>query len=198
VNNHSVIGKTDHREFGDFDSAIPRFESWYPSQPSRSIPGDFSHFAKKRHFRRLAARSPVSSEEFRASRTEGLKSRGVSLLAGLSISEICVRKPPETGCVCAETGSNPQRLELRQSLGRHRASFANRKEGPCPAQTADSAPHLTLSTGWPHRLGIGGRFRSEWVAAFRRNQWPLCLGFRMLGARSLRRLHHALDRGVAI
>jgi hypothetical protein len=26
---------------------------------------------------------------------------------------------------------------------------------------------------------LGGRFRSESLAAFRRNGWPLCLGFRM-------------------
>jgi hypothetical protein len=25
---------------------------------------------------------------------------------------------------------------------------------------------------------LGGRFRSESLAAFRRNRWPLCLGFR--------------------
>ena len=79
------------------------------------------------------------------------------------------------GILQAQNFSN---LPHRQSLGGHRASFANRKEGPCPAQTADSAPRLTLSTGWPHCLGIGGRFRSEWVAAFRRNRWPHCLGFR--------------------
>jgi hypothetical protein len=60
---------------------------------------------------------------------------------------------------------------------------SQRKKGPCPAQTADSAPRLTLSTGWPHCLGIGGRFRSEWVAAFRRNRWPHCLGFRTLHRR---------------
>jgi hypothetical protein len=51
------------------------------SQPTRSRPGDFLNFAKSRHFRRLAVRSLVSCEEFRASRTEGLESRGVSLLA---------------------------------------------------------------------------------------------------------------------
>jgi hypothetical protein len=38
----------------------------------------------------------------------------------------------------------------------------------------------TPSTGWPPSIGIGGRFASEWVAAFRRNQWPLYLGFRIL------------------
>src|SRR5882757_6777983 len=49
---------------------------------------------------------------------------------------------------------------------------------PCPVQIADNAPRLTLSTGWPPSFGLAGRFRSESVAAFRRNRWPLCLGFR--------------------
>ena len=47
-----------------------------------------------------------------------------------------------------------------------------------PVQIADNAPWLTLSTGWPPSFGLGGRFRSESVVAFRRNRWPLCLGFR--------------------
>src|SRR5579871_3410645 len=54
------------------------------------------------------------------------------------------------------------------------------KGGPCPAQIADNAPRITLSTGWPPSFGSGGRFRSDWVAAFRRNRWPLSLGFRIL------------------
>src|SRR5215211_4744180 len=58
--------------------------------------------------------------------------------------------------------------------------LANRKGGPCPAQTADNAPHITPSTGWPPSIGIGGRFRSDWVAAFRRNRWPPSLGIRMV------------------
>jgi hypothetical protein len=42
--------------------------------------------------------------------------------------------------------------------------------------TADPAsPH---QQGWPPSIGIAGRFRSDWVAAFRRNHWPPCLGFR--------------------
>jgi hypothetical protein len=53
------------------------------------------------------------------------------------------------------------------------------KGGPCPAQIADNAPRLTLSTGWPPWFGSGGRFRSDWVAAFRRNRWPHSLGFRI-------------------
>ena len=50
--------------------------------------------------------------------------------------------------------------------------------GPCLAQIADNLPPFTLSTGWPPSIGIGGRLQSDWVAAFHRNQWPLCLGFR--------------------
>jgi hypothetical protein len=39
------------------------------------------------------------------------------------------------------------------------------KGGPCPAQIADNAPRVTLSTGWPPSFGIGGRFPSESLAA---------------------------------
>jgi hypothetical protein len=39
------------------------------------------------------------------------------------------------------------------------------KGRPCLAQIADNAPSLALSTGWPPSIGIGGRFRSDWVAA---------------------------------
>src|SRR5258707_10585674 len=53
------------------------------------------------------------------------------------------------------------------------------RERPCLAQTADNGPRFTPSTGWPPSIGIGGRFGSDWVAAFRRNHWPLCLGFRI-------------------
>jgi hypothetical protein len=74
--------------------------------PQRSLAGDSPHSAKRRHFRRLAVRSLVSGEEFRASRTEGPESRGVSLVDHFSISEFRVREFPETGCVSAEAGSN--------------------------------------------------------------------------------------------
>jgi hypothetical protein len=87
--------------------AISRFESWHPSQPPWSLPGDFSDFAKSRHFRRLVAKSSVSGLESRRLLTESLDSGDVSLLAGFSISEVCTREHPETGCVSAETGSNP-------------------------------------------------------------------------------------------
>src|SRR5439155_4852384 len=81
-----------------------------------------------------------------------------------------------TGILQAQNFSN---LPHRQSLGGHRTSpcwFA--KGGPCPVQIADNGTCFTLSTGWPPSIGIGGRFRSDWVAAFRRNQWPPWLGFR--------------------
>ncbi|WP_247567309.1 avidin/streptavidin family protein, partial [Bradyrhizobium sp. 151] len=39
--------------------------------------------------------------------------------------------------------------------------------------------------GWPHSFGSGGRFRSESVAAFRRNRWPLCPGFRSFNMKRL-------------
>jgi hypothetical protein len=76
------------------------------SQPPRSLSGDLLLFAKRPHFRRLAVRSPVSGQESGRLLTESLDPGGVSLLAKFSISEICARERPETGCVSAETGSN--------------------------------------------------------------------------------------------
>jgi len=90
------------------DSAIPRFESWRSSQPQRSLGVDSAQSAKKRHFRRLAAKSLVSGEDFRAFCPEGRESDCESLLDDFSISEIWPRRRlVETGCVSAETGSNP-------------------------------------------------------------------------------------------
>ena len=54
-------------------------------------------------------KGPVSGEEYRRSRTEGREFRRQSLLDEFSISEIWARERPETGCVSAETGSNPRR-----------------------------------------------------------------------------------------
>jgi hypothetical protein len=42
------------------------------------------------------------------------------------------------------------------------------KGRPCLAQTADNGPQITLSTGWPPSIGIGGRFPSESLAALPR------------------------------
>ena len=50
---------------------ISQFESYMPSQPPRSLAREFGFSRKWRHFRRLAAKSPVSGEEYRASRAEG-------------------------------------------------------------------------------------------------------------------------------
>lgn len=49
-----------------------------------------------------------------------------------------------------------------------RPPLANRKGGPCPAQTADNAPRITPSTGWSLSIGLGGRFPSESVTALPR------------------------------
>ena len=65
-------------------------------------------------------------------------------------------------------------LTHRQSLGRHRSLplCANRKGRTLPAQIAGNVPRLTLSTGWPPSIGIGGRFPSESLAALPRNPHP--------------------------
>ena len=49
-----------------------------------------------------------------------------------------------------------------------------------PGQTAGNGPCITLSTGWPPSVGMGGRFALERAAAFARNQRPPCLGFHTL------------------
>ena len=68
-----------------------------------------------------------------------------------------------TGALQAQNFSN---LPHRQSLGG--PPLANRKGGPCPAQTADNAPRITPSTGWSLSIGLGGRFPSESVTALPR------------------------------
>jgi hypothetical protein len=74
------------------------------------------------------AKTLVSGEEFRPSCAESLKSRGQSLRADFSISEIYVRECPETGCVSAETGSNPRKVgavqRRRQNSGANQAAAA--------------------------------------------------------------------------
>jgi hypothetical protein len=78
-----------------------------PQPATGSLAGDFGHSRKWRHFRRLAAKSPVSGDEFWTSGAEGGKFRGKSLVDEFSISEISERDIPETGCVFTETGSKP-------------------------------------------------------------------------------------------
>jgi hypothetical protein len=50
-------------EYVDFDSAIPRFESWRPSQPVRYLRCDFPLCGKRRHFRWLGE-GPGSPHDF--------------------------------------------------------------------------------------------------------------------------------------
>ncbi len=76
-----------------------------------------------------------------------------------------------TGVLQAQNFSN---LPHRQSLGGHQTSL-------CESQKEDLARRrlpTTFPTS-PHQQG--GRFRSDWVAAFRRNRWPHWLGFRPPG-----------------
>ena len=72
----------------DFDSAIPRFESWRPSQPVRSLRCDFQVGEKRRHSRGLAGNGRVSGEENPALTTQGRFIRGWSLLREFSISGV--------------------------------------------------------------------------------------------------------------
>jgi hypothetical protein len=89
----------------EFDTS--RFESWHPSQSPWSLPGNFGCWRKYGPFRGLEGKDPVSRQEFWRNRTESRESRGESLHDGFSISENWIRGRPETGCVSAETGSNP-------------------------------------------------------------------------------------------
>ncbi len=73
---------------GDFDSAIPRFESWRPSQPVGSLRCDFQVWENRRHSRGLAGNGRVFGEENRALPTEGGVFLDESLLREFSISGI--------------------------------------------------------------------------------------------------------------
>jgi hypothetical protein len=72
----------------DFDSAIPRFESWRPSQPVRPLRCDFQVWENRRHSRGLAGNGRVFGEENRALPTEGGVFLDESLLHEFSISGI--------------------------------------------------------------------------------------------------------------
>ncbi len=72
----------------DFDSAIPRFESWHPSQPVGSLRCDFQVWENRRHSRGLAGNGRVFGEENRALPTEGGVFLDESLLHEFSISGI--------------------------------------------------------------------------------------------------------------
>jgi hypothetical protein len=86
-------------------------------QPGDALAADANAFGSKIDMnarrpvdaRGLAVKGPVSGEEYRTSRTEGREFRRQSLLDEFSISKIWARERQETGCVSAETGSNPRR-----------------------------------------------------------------------------------------
>src|SRR6266567_7051658 len=69
------------------------------------------------------------------------------------------RLVPSASAISPQASSHPSLLESQRDD---------------PAQTADNAPR----SPYPQ----GGRVRSDWVAAFRRIRWPLCLGFRTMVA----------------
>ena len=64
---------------------------------------------------------------------------------------------------------NFSNLPHRRSLGGHRTSPCMAAKG---ASSAIRSPTARAS-GHPHK---GGRLQSEWVADFRRNRWPDCVG----------------------
>jgi hypothetical protein len=113
--NENEVRKAEHP---DFDSAVPRFESWHPSQPPLSLAGELRHSTKSRHFWRLGARSSVSCEKIRAARASGLKSGERSLLVQFPISEFFISARPEIGCISAETGSKIWRFAWHSRLAR--------------------------------------------------------------------------------
>jgi hypothetical protein len=87
-------------------------QDWVVSQPPRSLARDFRRSRECRHFRRLAAKHPVSGEEYRAPRAEGRDFRRKSLLDDFSISEIWIGTRQRPVACPQRPGSNPQ--EIRQ------------------------------------------------------------------------------------
>jgi hypothetical protein len=134
-----------------FDTS--RFESWQPSQPPGSLHGNFVCRRKCRHFRRLEGKDPVSRQEFWRNRTESRESRGESLLDDFSISGNWIRGRPETGCVSAETGSNPHRIggrvveSLVKVLGRPISDAVDEADGSSRHVTQAAALGALLAAG---------------------------------------------------
>src|SRR6516165_7284381 len=106
------------RNWSDFDSAIPRFESSLPSQPLLSLPNNFPHSAKRRHFRRLAATGPVSGKEFWAARAKRPQIPRRVSAQGFFIRNLGAGASRDW-YVSAETGSNPGPLTLRAIAAGH-------------------------------------------------------------------------------
>jgi hypothetical protein len=114
----------------------PNRDCWRPSQPPGSLAEVPRHSENRRHFSRLAARSPVSGEGYRTSRAKSREFKGESLLDEFLISEIQERRGRETGCVLAETGSN-QRLHaavVRKVATRRWPAFSGLRERLGPSE----------------------------------------------------------------
>jgi hypothetical protein len=82
-----------------------------------------------------------------------------------------------------EGGKRPRALRLRrvqQSPEPRKGGIFKRGVLVALRRGENVTPLVEASApeGWPPSLGLGGRFGSELVAAFRRNRWPPCLGFR--------------------
>jgi hypothetical protein len=90
--NKSLMAQRRFRDRFELDTA--RFESSQPSHAAGSLPWHFRVCQNSRHFRGTLP-------------NEGRIFQDESLLRKFSISEICRVACPETGCVFAETGSNP-------------------------------------------------------------------------------------------
>jgi hypothetical protein len=58
----------------------------------------------------------------------------------------------------------------------HRRSLGGRRTSPCMAVKGASSAIRSPTSRASGRAHHGGRLQSEWVADFRRNRWPHCVG----------------------
>jgi hypothetical protein len=115
---------------------------------------------RPKHF--CATPTPISPRSSRPCANTGCRS------AIHALADYCLR-----GCSC--------RLPSGEELLESSASAISRRASDLPLrepQKEDLAPFRLPTTPpvSPHQQG--GRLRSDWVVAFHRNRWPLCLGFR--------------------
>src|SRR6266404_953539 len=96
----------------DFDSAIPRFESWRPSQPSRSLRCDFQVWEKRLTSAPGAAGGKPDRRRARSPRQDAGRPRfrvlyGASKGGGAAGA---IEKPPSAGAPAARETPQPYRL----------------------------------------------------------------------------------------
>ena len=96
----------------DFDSAIPRFESWRPSQPAESLPQVFRYSEKRRHSRGFAAcrRTCVS-------RSPGAQSASAERPGDGRKVPACARGPTSATNFFVEGDSNESASNVRWRAG---------------------------------------------------------------------------------